>query len=100
MHPKDALNIPTIAGYRYSYEMNIMFSNTFIQKVVDDGGDITILRLNISAFVISILVILFIWFMLIPKLKNMYLEIILDQQKKQVETLRALLKNKDTIDHE
>jgi len=80
--------------------MNIMFSNTFIQKVVDDGGDITILRLNISAFVISILVLLFIWFMLIPKLKNMYLEIILDQQKKQVETLRALLKNKDTIDHE
>ena len=62
--------------------------------------NITILKINMSAFVITTLVICFIWILLLPKLKKMYLEIIFDQQKRQIEILKALLKNKDTIDHE
>ena len=80
--------------------MNLIISNNHLQKVIDEGGDITILKINMSAFVITTLVICFIWILLLPKLKKMYLEIIFDQQKRQIEILKALLKNKDTIDHE
>lgn len=42
--------------------MYTVVSNTYLQKVIDEGGDVTLIRLNFIPLVITLVILVFLYF--------------------------------------
>lgn len=42
--------------------MYTVVSNTYLQKIIDEGGDVTLIRLNFIPLVITLVILVFLYF--------------------------------------
>lgn len=72
--------------------MYTVVSNTYLQKVIDEGGDVTLIRLNFIPLVITLVILAFLYFVTKKVMKEVEKLIVSKADEKLKELKEVIIK--------